>query len=66
MVPSRTSGASMLPPKSPGQSPAKASSPRGATATRPSIGWRSISIRFTRLFGISVTPTMRVVSRRQT
>jgi hypothetical protein len=52
----------MLPPKSPGQSPPQASSPAGATATRPSIGRSGSSIRLLAEPGMSSTPTMRVRS----
>ena len=45
VVPSRTSEASMLPPKGPGQRPPNASSPAGATATRPSMGRRGMVTR---------------------
>jgi len=44
----------MLPPKAPGHSPPNASSPAGATATRPSIGRRSIVMLRLRLSGSSV------------
>ena len=56
----------MFPPKSPGQSPLNASWPRGATATRPSIGLRSISMVGMRgESGNVVRPIMRVVSSSQ-
>ena len=51
MVPSRTSWASMLPPKSPGQSPAKASSPARRDRDPPQHRLEVDLHRFIRLFG---------------
>ena len=65
-MPSRASDASMLPPKLPGQSPPNASSPDGATASRPSMGLSGISIDFDAEFGRSRMPTLRARSSRQT
>ena len=56
----------MLPPKFPGQSPSKAASPAGATATRPSIGRSGTVIDLVALPGRSTVPVMRSRSRRQT
>ena len=56
----------MFPPKLPGHRPPQASSPAGATATRPSIGWSGISMRFEREFGRSSMPTFRCLSSCQT
>ena len=56
----------MLPPNGPGHRPPNASSPAGATATRPSIGASGTVIDFIRLPGRSTVPVMRWRSSRQT
>ena len=50
----------MLPPNGPGQRPSNASSPSGATATRPSIGRRgTVAVRL----ALPGRSTVRVLAR---